>query len=276
VSKRTRIALLVSFALVAAGVASHFTADSQADFMGSLNANVGPGSTISLSTPEGALVTSLGPGTYDIHVTDQATNHNFHLEGPGVNIATSIDIVETVDWTVEFTDASYTYRCDRHASLNGGFVAGNPQALVAPTPAPVAPVPALTPVPAPAPAPVPAVASTPTTTPTASGGMIAAERANTALLGTVKVSLTAKDDLIVTVGGKAVSKLAAGRYKLVVADGSARRDVSLRRIADTPRQLTSRGFTGTRSTTVDLTSGQWKLYSAANEQGVFSFFRVTK
>jgi hypothetical protein len=123
--------------------------------------------------------------------------------------------------------------------------------------------------------PVPGVAITPTTTPT-SGGKIAAELANAALLGTVKVTLTAKDRLSVTAGGKAVSKLAAGRYKLVIADGSAKRDVSLRRIADAPKQLTSRGFTGTRSTTVDLTSGQWKLYSAANEQGVFSFFRVTK
>jgi hypothetical protein len=109
-----------------------------------------------------------------------------------------------------------------------------------------------------------------------SGGKIASDLAKAALLGTVKVTLTAKDRLIVTAGGKAVSKLAAGTYKLVVADGSAKRDVSLRRIADTPRQLTSRGFTGTRSITVDLTSGQWKLYSAANEQGVFSFFRVTK
>jgi hypothetical protein len=275
-SKRTRIAFLVSFALVAAGAAAHFTSDSQAEFMGSLNANVGPGSTISLSTPEGALVTSLGPGTYDIHVTDQATNHNFHLEGPGVNVATNIDIVETADWTVEFTDASYTYRCDRHASLNGGFLAGNPQALVAP--APVAPAPALTPVPAPVPTPAatPVPAVTPAPAPAVSGGTVAADLEQAALLGTVKVTLTAKDRLVVTAGGKAVSKLAAGRYKLVVADGSAKRDVSLRRIADTPRQLTSRGFTGTRSVTVDLASGQWKLYSAANEQGVFSFFRVTK
>ena len=132
-SKLTRIIVLLSLAILAASAVSLFgAAKSEADFMGNLNGNVGPNAVISLSTPEGALVSSLGPGTYAIHVTDVATNHNFHLEGAGVNLATSIDATETADWTVDFLDAYYTYRCDRHANLNGSFTSGNPAALVAP------------------------------------------------------------------------------------------------------------------------------------------------
>ena len=39
---------------------------------------------------------------------------------------------------------------------------------------------------------------------------------------------------------------------------------------------TAKAFVGTRQSAVDLTKGQWKLFSAANEAGVFSFFNVTK
>ena len=79
-----------------------------------------------------------------------------------------------------------------------------------------------------------------------------------------------------TKGGKAVSTLPAGAYKFSIADKSAKRDVTIRQITGATKGLTSRAFTGTRTITVDLTRGQWKLYSAANEQAVFSFFRVTK
>ena len=40
--------------------------------MGNLNGNVGPGFSISLTTSDGTPVTSLGAGTYAIHVVDQA------------------------------------------------------------------------------------------------------------------------------------------------------------------------------------------------------------
>ena len=82
-SKSSRLILLVTFVILAASVASRFTATSHADFLGNLNGNVGPGFSISLTTADGTPVTSLGAGTYAIHVNDQASNHNFHLEGLG-------------------------------------------------------------------------------------------------------------------------------------------------------------------------------------------------
>jgi hypothetical protein len=92
---------------------------------GSLQANVGPGYTISL-TRDGAKVTHLDPGTYTITVTDQADVHDFHLYGPGVDQATTVDGTGTSTWTVTFTDGTYTYVCDAHpTTMKGSFTVGS-------------------------------------------------------------------------------------------------------------------------------------------------------
>src|SRR5262249_31164158 len=68
-----------------------------------LQGSVGPGFTISLKDASGAAVKHLDPGTYDIHVVDLATEHNFHLKGPNVEEVTSVDDTGEVTWTVTFT-----------------------------------------------------------------------------------------------------------------------------------------------------------------------------
>jgi hypothetical protein len=97
----------------------------------------------------------------------------------------------------------------------------------------------------------------------------------TSLAGTLKVTLSAKDKLTVTKGGKPVTTLDEGTYKLVVSDNSAKRDVTLRKISGAKTVLTAKSYTGTKSLNVDLYGGTWKIYSAANEGGIFSFFKVT-
>jgi len=87
---------------------------------------VGPGFSISLKNPNGTGVTHLDPGTYDISVTDNAIEHNFHLRGPGVDQATDIEGTGTVTWTVTITDGTYTFVCDAHpVQMRGTFTAGN-------------------------------------------------------------------------------------------------------------------------------------------------------
>jgi len=87
---------------------------------------VGPGFSISLKNPNGTGVTHLDPGTYDISVTDNAIEHNFHLRGPGVDQATDIEGTGTVTWTVTITDGTYTFVCDAHpVQMRGSFTAGN-------------------------------------------------------------------------------------------------------------------------------------------------------
>jgi hypothetical protein len=90
-----------------------------------LTGTVGPGFTIALQDGSGARVTHLAPGTYALTVQDKADIHNFHLSGPGVDVATDIDFVGTQTFTVTFQDGTYSYVCDAHAStMTGSFTVG--------------------------------------------------------------------------------------------------------------------------------------------------------
>jgi plastocyanin len=60
-------------------------------------------------------------------VHDFSEMHNFHLTGPGVNVSTAVERVETVTWTVTLTDGTYRFMCDPHASImRGSFTVGTP------------------------------------------------------------------------------------------------------------------------------------------------------
>ena len=92
-----------------------------------LTATVGPEFTITLRNARGERVTRLDPGTYVIEVDDRSDFHNFHLRGPGVNRATSVEGTGTETWTVTLAEGTYTYLCDPHSpSMRGTFVVGNP------------------------------------------------------------------------------------------------------------------------------------------------------
>lgn len=67
-------------------------------------------------------VTTLKAGTYTIVVKDTATDHNFHLTGPGVNKTTSVGGTGTTTWKVTLKKGTYKYVCDPHASfMKGSF-----------------------------------------------------------------------------------------------------------------------------------------------------------
>jgi plastocyanin len=96
---------------------------------------VGPEFSIDLRDAQGARVTKLDPGTYVVEVEDLSDFHSFHLKGPGVDERTDVTFTGTVQWTVTFRDGRYTYRCDPHPALAGGFTVGNPPAAPPPGPA---------------------------------------------------------------------------------------------------------------------------------------------
>jgi plastocyanin len=88
---------------------------------------VGPGPTISLTDASGARVARLQPGTYDLTVDDRSDFHNFHLMGPGVDVATDVEFVGTRTFTITVTNGTYRYVCDPHAStMRGQFAVGTP------------------------------------------------------------------------------------------------------------------------------------------------------
>jgi plastocyanin len=87
-----------------------------------LVATVGPGFTITLTTPDGADVSTLEPGSYTIQVSDQSDIHNFHLTGPNVDESTTVEEVTEVTWDVDLEPGEFSFVCDPHASsMNGSF-----------------------------------------------------------------------------------------------------------------------------------------------------------
>ena len=87
-----------------------------------LNASVGPGFEISLTTEDGEPVETLAAGSYTISTDDQADIHNFHLTGEGVDVDTGVSESGTDSFDVTVTEGTYTFVCDPHAgSMNGNF-----------------------------------------------------------------------------------------------------------------------------------------------------------
>lgn len=73
-------------------------------------------------TKSGRKVTHLRAGRYTIVVVDAASDHNFHLSGPGVDKLTSIGGKGTFTWTVTLRKGTYTYVCDPHKDfMKGSF-----------------------------------------------------------------------------------------------------------------------------------------------------------
>ena len=89
--------------------------------------------SIRLQDANGTRVTHLDAGTYTLKVHDLSTVHNFHLTGPGVDMATAVEEAQEATWAVTFTDGTYTYVCDAHSSImRGTFTVG---AVTTPPPA---------------------------------------------------------------------------------------------------------------------------------------------
>ncbi len=94
--------------------------------VGPLHGTVGPGFTIVLVDQSGTRVSHLDPGSYTIQVDDLSPGHNFHLFGPGVDLATDVLGTGTVTWNVTVTDGAYAFVCDPHVGeMSGGFTVGN-------------------------------------------------------------------------------------------------------------------------------------------------------
>lgn len=95
--------------------------------------------SISLKDPNGLPISHLDPGTYTLVVHDHSSIHNFRLTGPGVNVATDIEGVNDVSFTVTLTDGTYFFQCDPHsAQMKGKFTVGTVTTTTTPTPPPAA------------------------------------------------------------------------------------------------------------------------------------------
>ena len=111
-----RITMLATVATAAAALAANAGAATP-----KLTASVSD--PVNISLKQGTKkVTSLKAGKYTIVVRDTASDHDFHLTGPGVNKTTSVGGKGTFTWKVTLKKGTYKYMCDPHASfMKGSF-----------------------------------------------------------------------------------------------------------------------------------------------------------
>lgn len=120
-----RVPVVVTFIAVAAALLVPGAAVSRSAQGTELDGTVGPGFSITLQK-DGTRVSHLDPGSYTIKVSDLSEEHNFHLSGPGVDQATSVDATGTTTWTVTLSDGTYRYQCDAHPTqMRGSFTVGS-------------------------------------------------------------------------------------------------------------------------------------------------------
>jgi plastocyanin len=82
-----------------------------------LRASVGSDVALTLLNSDSSPVTRLAAGTYTIEVDDRSADHNFHLEGPGVSQATTVEEVGVRQWTVRLSGGFYVFVCDPHRQV---------------------------------------------------------------------------------------------------------------------------------------------------------------
>jgi plastocyanin len=116
---RTRMFAAAGVAALTTGVLA--SSGGAAVHGGTLVASVSDPLNISLKQA-GKKVTKLKAGVYTITVQDKASDHNFHLTGPGLNKTTSVSGKGTTTWKVTLKKGKYTYICDPHKSfMKGSF-----------------------------------------------------------------------------------------------------------------------------------------------------------
>jgi hypothetical protein len=209
-----------------------------------------PNSSVSVSLPDGTPVgtaagspTLIPAGYYGLQLSGPGgcvQEPLFHLRGPGEDFVNDMIGGEV---TSQYFDAffapnsTYTWRTDN--SDNGTvytFVTGPVVQGVAPA--------------------APTFGGSTSTKPTSQdivGSGIQPVR------GTLAGKVSASGALSVAFKGKSLSHLAAGRYRIAVTDRSSSRGFILQKKAHKPVAVTGSRFVGTRSLTVDLTSGTWSF-----------------
>ena len=94
------------------------------------NATVGPDGGIVGETESAfvdrstgqARVTFSKPGRYTFVIRDRATNHDFRLRGPGLNVTSGVAPTGTKRWTLRLRAGRYVYLCSPHPLFMRGVL----------------------------------------------------------------------------------------------------------------------------------------------------------
>jgi hypothetical protein len=217
------------------------------------------GATVSSDSPQA----QIPYGPYQVVVIDNASDttdpaHMFQLLGPGIQLGTDLqqgdDKSEIYSETLG-ANSTYTFS-DRALPALAPIVFRT-------TGTPVSPVPAQ---------PVPTGTSGGSNGQSSNSGPVGSSVATGRLRGTLQATVGAGGALRLTSGGKAVTTLKAGKYRLAVVDKSRTAGFVMTRLHAKPISLTTAGFIGSRSATLVLQAGQWSFRPSTS--GPKSYFAV--
>ena len=255
---------------------------SQAAVSPTMHAVVHPNNDIALTFDDGSAVgtqdrvpPTIPAGTYVIRVVDDASEHNFHLAGPGVDQATGVgDDSATPTWTVTFqAGGAYRFVCDTHADFMAGFFQATAAAGGS------------------------AGSSGGSSGGSSSGGSSSGGSASSggssggsssggskssgskssavsSLRGSLAGTVSSDGKLKLALNGKAVSKLKSGRYKITVVDKTPARSFVVQQNKNSAITVSGVSFVGTHSVIVNLKVGQWTFYTSPGKKSKSSFIVV--
>ncbi len=221
----------------------------------------------------GKRVSSIAPGTYQIHVTTPLVFSEvdlsgisdmtacksfvqFELTGPGVNLATTLQDGDDDDDDLKTTfHASSTYTA---RDLNQPTVARVVFTTTA-TGSPTAPT-------------SPYKPSTSPTKSTTSTDIVGSAVKSTPFRGALKATVSAAGKLTLTFKGKAVDKLTAGRYSVKVVDRSKKAGFVLQQLHKSAITLTKTKFVGNSAGNVTMKPGQWLYFRGGGKAHYFLVF----
>ena len=251
-----------------AAVSSHTAVSS------TLHAFVHEDASIGLTFDDGSAVGSqarnvptVPPGTYVVRVIDDASTHNFHLFGPGVDQTTTIGESATPTWTVTFqAGGTYTFVCDDHPDfMFGSFQASGASSSSGSSSSGGSS----------------GGSSSGSSSSSSSGGSSSSGSTSPAvssksggsqtLRGTLAGTVSSDGNLKLAFQGKAVSKLKSGRYKITVVDKTPARSFVVQENKHPAITVSGVSFVGTHSVTVDFKAGQWTFYTSAGKKSTSSF-----
>lgn len=208
---------------------------------------------------------TIPPGTYTIKVVDDAFDHNFHIMGPGVDESTDVGGTSSPTWTVTFQPGGeYRFQCDEHPDFMWGAFQATGTATSSGSSS---------------------TGSSSSSGSTASGSTSSggsglssgvsssgssASGGTAAVAGTLAGRVSAAGALTLSLGGHAVTKLAAGRYRVTVVDASKKRGFSLQQAGHAATAVTGVSFVGTHSITVTLAHGKLTVFAAPGKTGARS------
>jgi hypothetical protein len=230
----------------------------------------------SVTLPDGTPVgspsapgTTIPPGTYELIFdnSNNVKNMNFQLTGPNVSLQEDMgggEETATGDYVTFLPSSQYRFHDANNASApffflqtsaSGGSVGGTGSGLPG--------------------------SNNTSSGSSSSNATVVGTKAGTSSTtthalyrGTLAGTVVPSGAVALTVNGKPVTSLRAGRYTIQVADHSTKGGFTIQAINKDPTTLTGLEFEGTRKVTLSLSAGQWLYYPTF--VGKKTYFIVTK